>query len=638
MMRAVSIGCVLFCIAVTTITADENIVYPDDSGVIDVTRPPYNAFPDDGLDDAPAIQRALNDHVSGNHVLYFPNGVYDIGNSLIQRPDHDPLKTTHACLELRGSTKRNIFVGQSEAGAILRLADDVPDDFSGAVIWFGARPAQRFRNAMRYLTVSVGSGHPHATGVMFNASNQGGLRRVTIRSEDPSGAGAVGLDMAHTDEVGPLLVQNLTVKGFDRGICCAFQTASQTFEHVILRGQREYGWTNGFSQAIFIRGLDFEGTVTAVRNGPTRRGDPGQSNFLLVDARLRYVGNVAPPAAIRNQKVCFLRNLQAEGFSPVVSRELDHGRGNPTVKDGPIAEFIANGSNAGRKGGPFTLFPSPPHSLNLSIKEAPFVPWEPDAGRWRGPHHYPIGDAGQPNDEFDDTAAVQAAIDSGASTVYLPRGTWRIQGELVLRNSVQHFLGCEAWLRPVEGKSATIVLGNGSEDVVLIEGLEVGGIEFTHRSQRTLHLRHIRGGRYSAPQDSTPGELFLTDATIGPLTVSQGQHVWARQLNIEGDTTKESRIEAKVFNNGGHVWILGMKTEDAGTVVKTIGGGKSDLLGHLHVGATGDAPRFVTVDSSFSVAVAIGSGFPLIAVETRNGVTRQAASFDAADLYVATSE
>jgi hypothetical protein len=637
-MKAVFVGCVLLCLATAFVAAGESIVYPDDSGVIDVTRPPYSAIPDDGLDDAPAIQRALIEHVSGNHIFYFPDGVYDIGDSLLERPDGDPLKTTHACLELSGSAKRNIFVGQSEAGAILRLMDDVPAEFSGSVVWFGARPAQRFRNAMRHLTVSVGVGHPRATGVRFNASNQGGLSRVTIRSDDPSGAGAVGLDLAHTDEIGPMLAQNLTVDGFDRGISCAYQTASQTFEHVTLRRQREYGWTNGFSQAIFTRGLVFEGSVTALINGPTRRGDPGQSKLLLVDAQLRNTGDATPTAAIRNQKACFLRNVRAEGFSAVVTNELEHGRGNPTIKEARVAEFLANGSNPGRKGGPFMLFPSPPHSLNLPIEDPPFVPWESDAGQWRGPHHYPMGKAGRPDDPFDDTPAIQAAIDSGATTVYLPRGTWRIQGELVIRNSVRHLLGCEAWLVPVANKSARVAVGDGTVDVVLVEGLESGGVEFTHRSQRTLHLRHILGGRYLAPQDAAPGKLFLTDTGLDSLTVAQGQHVWARQLNIEGDTFKKFGVDAKALNNGGHLWILGMKTEDAGTIVKTIGGGKTEILGHLHVGGTGDAPRFVTIDSSFSVAVATGSAFPLMAVETRDGETRNSTNFGNADLYVAAPE
>ncbi len=615
----------------------ENIVYPADAGVIDVTRPPYRAVPDDGRDDTAAIQRALSDHISGNHVFYFPNGQYDISDALMNLPEGDPLRNTRACLELRGKAKRSIFVGQSERRAVLRLSDSVPAEFDGAVIWFGRSPAQRFRNAMRHLTVSIGTGHPKASGVMFNASNQGGIRRVTIRSDDHEGRGAVGLHLAHTDEIGPLLVQHLTVEGFDRGIRCAFQTASQTFEHITLRGQREYGWTNGFSQSIFVRRLDFEGPVTAVRNGPTTRGDPGQSRLLLIDADLRFTGRGDPPAAVRNQKAAFLRDVSARGFSAVVSNELDHGRGNPTVRESPLVEFLANGSEPGRKGGPFMLFSSPPRSLSLPVQEPPDVPWNERLENWRGPQHYPQGQSGKADDPWDDSPSIQAAIDSGATTVYLPCGTWRIQGELILRGRVRHFVGCEARLNPVEGRKATVVLAQGAAPAVLVEGLEPGGVVFTHRSQRILHLRHLLGGRYLAPESGPAGKVFLTDVTSGPITVGRGQRLWARQLDIEGDTTQDPTSQAKVLNQGGVAWILGMKTEDEGTVIKTIGGGRTELLGHLHVGGSGSEPRFVTVDSSFSAAL-VGSGFALSAVETRGGQTRQAADFDRADLYVAHQE
>ena len=506
------------------------------------------------------------------------------------------------------------------------------------MIWFGKTPAQRFRNGLRNLTVSIGKGHPLASGVYFNASNQGGIQNVTIRTEDPNGAGQVGLDMAHTDEVGPLLVQHLTVHGFKRGIRCAWQTASQTFEHIHLKGQTEYGWTNGFSQSIFIRGLNFEGPVTALRNGPTAKGDPGQGKLLLIDGKLIFTGSKDAPAAIRNQKWAFLRNVQAEGFRAAVTRELDHGRGNPTVKASPVKEFIANGSGAGRKGKAFQLFDSASTSLTLPIEEPPEIEWEQNPSSWKSPLDFPIGKSGNPNDTFDDTPSIQAAIDSGATTVYLPRGRWLLDGELILRNNVRHFVGCEAWLNPVKGKSAKVLLGNGSSSSVLVEGLESGETRFSHQSKRTLHLRHILGGGYIAPAQVPVGKLYLTDVTFGPLTIAPGQHAWARQLNIEGNTDEDPLHDTKVLNNGGTLWILGMKTEDAGTVIKTIGGGKSELLGHLHVGATGNSPCFVTVDSSFSAAITSAKSFPVAAVETRNGETRSAPHFKHADLYVAHSE
>jgi len=603
------------------------IWFPEDSGVIDVTQPPYGAMPDDDRDDTTAIQQALEDHPTNNHIFYFPDGVYDLSDALLQSGANQ-----HACLELRGSLKRNIFIGESETGTVLRLMDSVPEDFAKGVIWFGPSPAQRFRNAMRHLTVSIGKGHPNADAVLFNASNQGGLRHVTLSSED--GAGGTGLNLAHTDEIGPLLVQDVTVIGFDRGIRCAFQTASQTFERITLRGQREYGWTNGFAQWIFIRDLDFAGPVTALRSGPTGPGDPGQARTLLVDADLRYTGLAGEaPAAIRNQKAAFFRDIKARNYRSVITRELDHHRGNPTVKESPVDEFIANGSEPKRRGPAFTLFPSPSRSLDLPVEEPPEIAWEQRESRWHGPHQF----GGRPDDGRDDTAALQAAIDSGASTVYLPRGTWNLKGDLLLRGRVRHLVGCEARLNPVEDHTARLVLADGTEPAVLVEGLEAGRTRFTHGSTRTLHLRHLLGGRYRAPEDAPLGHLFLTDVTCGPITVAAGQRVWARQLNIEGNTTKDPESSAKVDNDGGIVWILGLKTEDEGTVIHTTGGGRTELLGHRHVGGTGDEPAFVTLDSSLSAAITSAPGFPVAAVETRRGETRRANDFAMADLYSAWS-
>jgi hypothetical protein len=122
---------------------------------------------------------------------------------------------------------------------------------------------------------------------------------------------------------------------------------------------------------------------------------------------------------------------------------------------------------------------------------------------------------------------------------------------------------------------------------------------------------------------------------IGPLLV---QHAWARQLNIEGNTDEDPLHESKVMNNGGKLWILGMKTEDSGTVIKTIGGGTTELLGHLHVGATGNSPCFVTIESSFSAASTSATAFPVAALETRNGLTRSAPNLNHADLYSAFAE
>ena len=82
-MNSIFIQFFLILASTSSESSSENIVYPDDAGVIDVTRASYTAMPNEALE-APAIQRALSEHISGTHVFYFPNGIYDTGSSLLK--------------------------------------------------------------------------------------------------------------------------------------------------------------------------------------------------------------------------------------------------------------------------------------------------------------------------------------------------------------------------------------------------------------------------------------------------------------------------------------------------------------------------------------------------------------------------
>lgn len=585
-----------------------NIVFPDDAGVINITS--YGAIPDDSQDDTMAIQQALNEHPTGNHIFYFPNGVYDISDTLA----------------LSGSQKRNIFQGQSEDGTVLRLMDSVNSSFDGAIINFGPSPAQRFRNALRNMTISIGSEHPNAIGVQFNASNQGTMQDVTIVSED--GQGNIGLDMSYTDEIGPLLIKGVTVDGFDYGIWTRWPTASQTFEDITLRNQNTYGWFNLNSQRVFVRNLLSTNEVPAIRND-------GEAGFVLIDSTLTGTGAASSVPAIINQKSIYVGNTMTTGYNLAVDSVITYGRGNPDLPIGYIDEYLGNGSGQSRSGGPFELFPSPDQMLELPVQESPEVSWESDLNNWDGPHHHIIGESGFPDDGIDDTPSIQAAVDSGATTIYLPRGTWDLSGTLELGGNVKRFLGTEALLDA--NGTGRLQVGDGAEPVVVIERLEVkGDLSIEHASDRTLLLNNLLGSRY-VPSVTNPGDVFINDSLLQP-SIFRNQTVWARQLNMEGDTQEDPSIEAKLLNDSAQVWILGLKTEDEGTVIKTINGGSTELYGTLHVGSgtSNEAnPRFVTIDSSFSAAGVYGDGFSIQASETRNGETRVADTFNFADAYVA---
>ena len=47
-----------------------NAIFPADAGVVDVTRPPYDAKGDGKTDATKAIQKALDDHPNSNRIIY----------------------------------------------------------------------------------------------------------------------------------------------------------------------------------------------------------------------------------------------------------------------------------------------------------------------------------------------------------------------------------------------------------------------------------------------------------------------------------------------------------------------------------------------------------------------------------------
>ena len=620
----------LFAAVVPGAATHANLVFPADAGVLDVTD--YGAIPDDGLDDAAAINALLAANPSGNKVFYFPNGTYDLAGTLAPAEDD-------------GVTKRNIFQGQSRDGVMLKLQDNL--GFSGAVIDYNLNatitPAQFFRNAVRDLTINTGTGNPAAVGLRFNASNQGVVRNVRILSPDPNATGD-GLVLGGS-EPGPLLIQDVEIDGFAVGLRTILPTASQTVEHLKLRNQTNVGWLNDITQTVFGRGLDSDNTVAAVRNND-------QSRMLLVDSRLQNTTSPGTGTAIVNNKVMYVANTDTTGYANAVNNALGFGRGNARSGNAPyIKEWWANGAQAAsdRRGGADELFDSPDVSLDLPVKEHPRLPY-PDLADWDGPQNHLIdlgggNFSGIPSDGIDDTASIQAAIDSGAKLVYLPNGTWTINGTVRVRNNVERVMGTEA----IMNGSGTIQVRDGSPgvDTVIFERIE-NLRPVQHLTARDVAFEHLFLDGYTAFANLS-GDVFINDIVGGHLQIEPGQNLWARQLNLEGeaDANNPNLPDAKLVNNGGTAWVLGMKVEDVGTWVRTINGGKTELLGAIKVGSGGyttgaDNAVFVTEDAAFSAAVAEFAGTnpgpdgnEYWAKEVRNGQTMLANAAGFPDLYTA---
>jgi hypothetical protein len=116
-------------------------------------------------------------------------------------------------------------------------------------------------------------------------------------------------------------------------------------------------------------------------------------------------------------------------------------------------------------------------------------------------------------------------------------------------------------------------------------------VTISHESERTLIVSSWIGAHVIGRGS---GDIFLDDY-CGRLDLERPkQHAWCRQLITEHQGTM-------LTNNGASLWILGMKTEKIGTIIHTLGGGTTDLLGcfvYSNRGWDGAIPAFVIEDST----------------------------------------
>ncbi len=242
------------------------------------------------------------------------------------------------------------------------------------------------------------------------------------------------------------------------------------------------------------------------------------------------------------------------------------------------------------------------------MKETPRVPWD-DLTDWAG--HQQFG--GHSDDRADDTEAIQKAIDSGKTTVYLPRGTWVIDGTLHLRGRLRRLIGAEGTLT---GKG-TIRIEDGESPLVRIERLRIAysPISIEQATRRTVVISSCIVEQYEATPEAAGGDVFMEDVCGGPFAFIR-QSVWARQLNPEQPTTK-------IVNDGGSLWVLGLKTERGGTLVDTRNGGRTEIASGFcyATSALKIEPMFIVTDSALSVSIGEacfnGHPFQQLVSETR---------------------
>jgi Pectate lyase superfamily protein len=566
----------------TPVTAVD-IFYPEGS-VIRVTDAPFNAKGDGVTDDTVALQKVVNEITGSGRVAFFPAGTYLISDTLTVPNTQKDGSDAYGFTNLQG---------QNESKVVLRLKDNAPGfdtpDTPKPMLTFGRHgSADWFGNSVRNMTFDVGESNPGATGLQFFSNNFGGIREVTILSRG-TGAGAIGLDLAYNDQNGPMLVKNLTVQGFQFGVRLANLVNSATFEHIRLSGQRDTAFVNA-GQAVSIRGLHSTGAPLAVRNGGI---------MTLLDSTLQ--GSNTTGNAINNRAVLFARGVTTAGFAGAVGL-ADGGTGAP----GPIEEYVSSP--------PLRLFSSKQTSLRLPIQETPEIPWDAPT-TWASVVTF----GADPTGAKDSSDAIQAAVDSGATTVYFPRGFYLSTKTILLRGNVRRLLGMYSNLDYFGRASPDIRVVDGAQPVVAIDRLYTGAAVEIATNRTVVLLDAV----LRSVDVSGSGEVFVEDISTSPAagwTLGTGR-LWARQINPENQGTH-------ILNAGGTLWILGLKTERGGTLIENRPGAKTELLGGFSYTTTDPqtAPMFINNEAAFSASfgeVTFGPPrFNPVVSETASGANR----------------
>lgn len=575
------------------ISFGENIVFPEESGIVDVKRD-YGAIGDGVTDDTDALQRAIFENKGKLNTVYFPNGTYLVSRTLFvggEEFSREQIKSK------KHSRDRFIsFQGQSMKGTVIRLKDNTPafSDRNNPRTLFSTYDGDNTGDVMhtyvRNMTFDVGVGNPGAAGLRYISNNTGAIFDVTIRSSDPKGAGALGLDLLQSQQ-GPSLIRDVRIEGFDVGIAMD-NTFSLVFENIELMQQNKVGIQMKFGRAT-VRKLKSNNNVPVVI---TSKHD----HFAMIDSDLTG-GSPDSVAIVAKGPKIFLRDIKQEGYRAIVSYD---GQEN-TAKT--IKEWTPN---------LVRVFNEKPSSLNLPIKETPKIPWEEDLSKWVVLDH----------GAEDDTASVQAAIDAGvergATTVCFVFGgdKYLISDQIRFHGTINRVIGMESMIdiRDPEGKFAkglpVFDFGKIKGGKVIIERFfGIGGWDcpkglpmLGNSGANTMIVQGVAFNGAIKGRGGPKTDWFLDDVVQdrkATLPVSKGERIWARQFNSESADT------VMVDMDGGKIWLLGLKTEGRATHLRARNGAQAEFIGGVSYQSWGgqkkDPPMFDIEDSKVSVSLGV---------------------------------
>ena len=626
-------------------------------GIIDVTKPPYNADNTGKIDCTKILNKIIDDILEENikgmretkdkllampdpnarisfeickndgvldvifpeklplgKIIYFPNGTYLVSDTISY--SHEDLCNIVLGLPGYELSRQIYFKGESMGGVTIKLADNCRGFEYGAnkpVVSFMRAEMSNvaMTNTFENITIDVGSGNSGAVGLVFFANNTGSIKNVRIISSDPKYRGYAGLEVKH-EIVSGCYVKNLEVVGFQYGIRVIPARHYVTLEHLVLKNQKKAGiFIN--NTMVMVRDIRSANSVPAIKI------EGNLAHVIVTDGEL-LGGNPLDSGIVYSLGSCYVRNVRSEGYkSAVAFREFPRAEGDA------VTEFLNDNT--------YTLFDKSTHTLNLPVEDIPDIVWNNNEKEWAFSDEY--GAAG--DGVCDDTAAIQKLMNSGKKYVFFQPGEYLINGKITIPPSVEmvNFMYCSLAAGEklkTETGSAFCVIGENEvplviEDIFAWEKF-YGKFHFIeHACKRTLVLSdlHIQTAAfYFNSQEG--GKVFIENCacTVGGDLYREicpfkfvGQIVYARNINPE-------RSDYEIINDHGVLWLMGFKSEGYGTTVKTVNGGRTEILGGVaSMGENKDLPVIVNEDSDVSAILSTIGYWPehifMYAVKEKRG-------------------
>lgn len=571
-----------------------DIVFPANSGIVNVKNGPYNAVGNGVADDTAALLAAFtaNDYkdadTSRPHIerpaartVYLPAGTYRVTGSLT----------------IPGSSVR--IVGAGEGRTIIKLDDGASGFGSAASPQYLLRTGEAgangqenagFANYIHHLTLDVGANNPGAIGCRYSVANSGSMRHVTIKSSDATKRGLYGLMFGTTS--GPGYVADVTVDGFEHGIYSETSHVNDiVFSDITLTNQRATG------VRCTAKSLVFEGLL--ISGAPVAIDLTNAAASIMVDGLSMTGPGSGPAIKLVANAYAWVRDVTASGWTNLITQGATaRFTGRTSITEWGAANYRrGNTSTAWGENSAYV-------GLNLPNQRPPEFE-QSDLTKWKCPQDfgYTSGNVGP---------TLQQAIDSGAEVVYLPYGRYTLSTAVTVDHAVRKLEGMFSVLERLTGGSLTVGNNTSGHPIIIQDLVPDGSLTTVHASSNTVVVRDYgnRNPVTAAVVSTTAaatGNLFYESAGANQhLEITRPINAWVRQMNREhGSCDISGGATVRIFGDNMEV---GAGNEE-GVITATnstleVIGAAFDILSRTDV--YGTVYGFTAIDSTISV---IDSGY-----------------------------